>query len=108
MFESSIIFKQKRKHILIDENQLERGILIGRYERCGIFFSAHDEYNPISRVHCLFISINGVIYVIDTASTNGTTVAHESIQQCALSNTSLIVLAESLFISWAVVSHSPY
>ena len=101
--EIKIHFKQNRKHILIDESQLERGILVGRYERCGIFFSSHDEYNPISRVHCLFISINGVMYVIDTASTNGTSVAHKPIQQCALPKASLIILAESLFISWIEV-----
>lgn len=101
--ELKIHFQQKQKHILIDESQLERGVLIGRYERCGIFFSSHDDYNPISRVHCLFISIHGTIYIIDTASTNGTTVAHKPIQQCALDRSSLIILAESLFISWSEV-----
>ena len=101
--ELKIHFQQKQKHILIDEIQLERGVLIGRYERCGIFFSSHDEYNPISRVHCLLISIHGVIYIIDTASTNGTTVAHQPIQQCALTQSTLIILAESLFISWSEV-----
>ena len=98
-----IHFKQEKKHILIDESQLERGILLGRYERCGIFFAEYDEYNPISRVHCLFISINGIIYIIDTASTNGTIVANEPVQQCALPQTSLIILADSLFISWAEI-----
>ena len=101
--ELDIHFQKKKKRILIGAKQLERGVLVGRYDRCGIFFVSDDEYNPISRVHCLFISIDGTKYVIDTASTNGTTVVHEPIQQRILSSTSLVILAESLFISWKEV-----
>lgn len=51
---------------------LQRGVLIGRYDRCVLGwqdeFSADDS---ISRVHLLLILIEGQLYAVDAASTNG-------------------------------------
>ena len=95
-----ILFKHGTKRILLSEEMLERGILIGRYERCGISLDGSTEFNPISRVHCLFITILGTNYVIDTASTNGTVLFHERITQKKLIAKAPIILAETLIMSW--------
>lgn len=95
-----IIFKEGTKRIFLNEEMLERGVLIGRYERCGISLQACVEFNPVSRVHCLLISILGITYIIDTASTNGTNVFHERITQKKLIHRSPIILAETLIMSW--------
>jgi len=47
---------------------LERGLLIGRYDRCGL---TPTEDNRLSRVHLLLLSLDGDTYAIDTASTSG-------------------------------------
>lgn len=58
--------KQKSR---VSAERLEHGVLIGRYERCGIAFS--DRRNNVSRVHLLMVRIAGEIWAIDTASTHG-------------------------------------
>lgn len=48
------------------------GVLLGRYDRCdneGLRALCHER---ISRVHCLLIEVDGTLYVVDAASTNGT------------------------------------
>jgi hypothetical protein len=51
--------------------ELEDGILLGRYPRCV----AHDSINDdgVSRVHALVVARRQRLFVVDTGSTNGTT-----------------------------------
>ena len=95
-----IIFKEGLKRIFFNEEMLERGVLIGRYERCGVSLQACAEFNPVSRVHCLLLYVMGTTYIIDTASTNGTCVFHEHITQKKLIHRAPIILAETLIMSW--------
>lgn len=46
---------------------LERGVLVGRADRCASILTA----SRISRVHVLVIAIDGQVVAVDTGSTNG-------------------------------------
>lgn len=50
--------------------ELERGFILGRYERC----TSQLDDGRVSRVHALVVGRGEQILVIDTASTNGTDV----------------------------------
>jgi hypothetical protein len=47
------------------------GVLLGRYERCDSHGLGALSDGRISRVHCLFVSIDGSMYAVDVASQNG-------------------------------------
>jgi hypothetical protein len=68
--------------------ELERGIVLGRYDRCHTRLS--DE--RVSRVHALLIARGDDVLVIDTASTNGTDVIiGVSITALGILNRSMVV-----------------
>ena len=50
-------------------DQLERGILVGRDDRCSQLGVAEGN---LSRVHLVLLSVDDEVWAIDTASTNGT------------------------------------
>jgi len=50
---------------------LDRGVLLGRYDRCDNADVGALTAERVSRVHALLIRVDGRIWVIDTASTNG-------------------------------------
>jgi pSer/pThr/pTyr-binding forkhead associated (FHA) protein len=93
-------FPKAPQKICLNEEQLERGILIGRYERCGVSLGEYELFRSISRVHCLIISILGKKYIIDTASTNGTKLMMRAINQEELRHKTCITLGGSLEIIW--------
>ena len=79
-------------------DQLERGILVGRDDRCS--HGGVDEGN-LSRVHLVLLSVDDEVWAIDTASTNGTRV-HDGPQfrQLLLSGDTHLVLADALALRW--------
>jgi hypothetical protein len=79
-------------------DQLERGILVGRDDRCS--HGGLDEGN-LSRVHLVLLSVDDEVWAIDTASTNGTRV-HDGPQfrQLLLSGDTELVLADALSVRW--------
>jgi hypothetical protein len=56
----------------LDERTLERGVLIGRNDRCDVLVP--DPF--VSRVHGLIVSVDGAAHLVDTGSSNG--VMHSS------------------------------
>lgn len=54
--------------LTVDAAMLERGVLIGQQERCDVLIP--DTY--VSRVHAVAVNLEGVPYLVDTGSTNGT------------------------------------
>lgn len=54
--------------LTVDAAMLERGVLLGQQERCDVLIP--DSF--VSRVHAVAASIDGVPYLLDTGSTNGT------------------------------------
>jgi hypothetical protein len=80
-------------------DQLERGILIGRDDRCST--GGFDEGN-LSRVHLVLLSVDDEVWAIDTASTNGTRAKDgPSFRQLLLSGEKDLALADSLFLRWS-------
>jgi len=82
-------------------DQLERGILVGRDDRCS--HGGVDEGN-LSRVHLVLLSVEGEVWGIDTASTNGTRVLHsQPFRQIRLSGEVHLMLADTLHLRWTPV-----
>jgi len=79
-------------------DQLERGILVGRDDRCS--HGGLDEGN-LSRVHLALLSVDDEVWAIDTASTNGTRVQDgPQFRQLLLSGETRLVLADALALRW--------
>jgi hypothetical protein len=75
---------------------LERGLFIGRYERCA--FGAEDE--RLSRVHLMLLRDGDHIWAIDTASSNGTSAAGAAIRQLRLDARAELDLADAVLFRW--------
>ena len=84
-------------------DQLERGILVGRDDRCS--HGGVDEGN-LSRVHLVLLSVDDEVWAIDTASTNGTRpLDGPPFRQLLLSGETHLVLADALALRWAPALH---
>lgn len=82
-------------------DQLERGILVGRDDRCS--HGGLEEGN-LSRVHLVLLSVDDEVWAIDTASTNGTKVDNgPPFRQLRLSGEAQLVLADALMLRWQPV-----
>jgi hypothetical protein len=75
---------------------LERGLLVGRYDRCA--FGAEDD--RLSRVHLLLVRDGDACWAVDTASSNGTTVAGVRIRQQRLVAEIDLCLARTITLLW--------
>ena len=85
-------------------DQLERGVLVGRDDRCS--HSGVDEGN-LSRVHLVLLSVDDEVWAIDTASTNGTRVLHgPPFRQLLLSGEAHLILADALHLRWTPAVHA--
>jgi len=85
-------------------DQLERGILVGRDDRCS--HGGADEGN-LSRVHLVLLSVDDEVWAIDTASTNGTRAADGGpFRQILLSGEKELVLADALSLRWTPAMHA--
>jgi len=85
-------------------DQLERGILLGRDDRCS--HGGVDEGN-LSRVHLVLLSVDDEVWAIDTASTNGSRVLQGApFRQLRLSGETHLVLADALSLRWAPALHA--
>lgn len=78
--------------------RLEQGVLLGRYERCGIPLAS--EVSSLSRVHLLLVRMGGDVLAIDTASTNGTWRGPIEVQTTALEDADSLELGEELVVHW--------
>jgi hypothetical protein len=79
-------------------SRLEQGVLLGRYERCGIMLAAGTD---LSRVHLLLVRTGGEVLAIDTASTNGTWRGPVEVHTTALeASDSLELGSNTLLLHW--------
>jgi hypothetical protein len=81
----------------MSREQLARGVLLGRYERCGI---AVESLTTLSRVHLMLIQLGEEVLAIDTASTNGTWRAGRRIGTVTLGDLDALELGKSLQVQW--------
>lgn len=77
---------------------LERGILIGRYERC--LNLGEDELRRLSRVHLLISKIGQDVVAIDTASTFGSIRKSGGFESVVLGDQDELLLADVLLVEW--------
>lgn len=82
----------------VGPHALARGILVGRYERCDLVRSRHDN---LSRVHLLVVQDGDDVLAVDTASTNGTELEGEPMTQAPLRKGSILVLPDQITVTWA-------
>ena len=82
----------------VSDEQLDRGLLFGRYDRCQL---ALDGDDALSRVHLLVVRIEGRIWAIDTASTNGTRHNGIPFDASALATSASLLLARRCVVHWA-------
>lgn len=82
---------------LLSLASLEQGVLVGRYERCGITLS---EATRISRVHLVLVRVGEDVLAIDTASTNGTWRGDVDVETTVLADTDSLELADSVTLHW--------
>jgi|GEM_PF-3365071 len=76
---------------------LDQGVLLGRYDRCGIHLEGADG---ISRVHLLLVRSGEDVLAIDTASTNGTWRGSTRIHTEALRDPDELLLPGDIRIHW--------
>ena len=72
----------REQQIKIGARAAQQGLLLGRYDRCNA--ASVLAHEGISRVHLLFVVIDGVVHAIDTGSTNGSWIARGNDEQEAL------------------------
>ena len=68
---------RRRTHLRVGEAALQRGVVLGRYERCA----GHQafENDLVSRVHAVLIEVDGVVHLVDAGSSNGTSLDGQAI-----------------------------
>ena len=82
----------------VSAEQLARGILVGRYDRCKLRLMDRDS--QISRVHALLVRVGGAVWAIDTGSTNGLSLDGQPISAAPLGPGSRLALTERASIAW--------
>ena len=92
-----LVGKKRQESHRISLERLEQGVLLGRYERCGIPLA---EIHNVSRVHLLLVQLGEELLAIDTASTNGTWQTRTRIETTTLDDVDSLVLGNELQLHW--------
>jgi hypothetical protein len=82
--------------------ELERGVLVGRYDRCDLMASTTWVSQEISRVHLLLLADGADVLAIDTGSTNGCTMEGMAFDVRRLGECADMTLASTLAVRWRV------
>jgi len=82
----------------VSADQLDRGLLFGRYERCQL---AVEGDGWLSRVHLFVVRIDGRLWAIDTASTNGTTRNGAPMRASLLAGPAMLLLGRHCIVHWS-------
>lgn len=86
----------------VSQEDLERGVLIGRYERCQLAGAT----GSLSRVHLVLLLDGGDVWAVDTASLNGTIVEGQRISAIQLDREIELRLPSGMGMRW-VPEHIP-
>ncbi|MFO0588359.1 MAG: FHA domain-containing protein [Polyangiaceae bacterium] len=81
----------------VSADRLARGILVGRYERCGLRIG---PLGRVSRVHVLVVRIGDEVWAIDAASSNGVRRGSKEVSAVVLGSPDQVVLADVLTVGW--------
>lgn len=88
----------------VSAERLGQGLLIGRYERCGL--SLGDIDKNVSRVHLLLVRIGSNVWAIDTGSTNGVRREGKNIEALILQDTDRLEFGSNMTLDWAKLEHA--
>jgi hypothetical protein len=84
----------------VTTTDLDLGVLLGRYGRCDIAADGLPYPDSVSRVHALLLKEGDAVFVIDTASTNGTLVDGLRVPAAPLGVEAVIELGEKNRVLW--------
>jgi hypothetical protein len=101
----SIDIRSPRGHasLMVDEESLHAGVLLGRYERCDNGGLDLLGVRSLSRVHALLLKVDGKLHVIDTASTCGIEVRGRPVRAHAMTAGENVLLGRGAAIRWRPV-----
>ncbi|MBK9259464.1 MAG: FHA domain-containing protein [Polyangiaceae bacterium] len=88
----------------VSAERLEQGLLIGRYERCGLSLGEIDK--NVSRVHLLLVRIGSDVWAIDTGSTNGVRKAGKGVEALILEDHDRLEFGSNMILDWAKLEHA--
>jgi hypothetical protein len=100
--ELRLVSSARRERRSVSAERLEQGVLIGRYERCGVMVA---EDHRISRVHLLLVRIGGEVWAIDTASTNGVRRGESRFNAGVLRDADQLALGADVRLAWRRMPH---
>jgi hypothetical protein len=88
----------------VSAERLGQGLLIGRYERCGLSLGEIDK--NVSRVHLLLVRIGSDVWAIDTGSTNGVRKDGKGIAAVILDDIDRLEFGSNMALDWTKVEHA--
>jgi hypothetical protein len=99
----AISFRSGRTRLVrpVGATALDRGILLGRYDRCHFGPAPSTEDSQVSRVHILLIRDQEDVLAIDTASTNGSRINGEYQKFKVLEEGDEIELGDGMRFLWS-------
>jgi hypothetical protein len=87
-------YREKRA---VSAEALEQGVLVGRYQRCGLRVGGPD---CVSRVHLLLVRIGAELWAIDTASTHGVRRNERALDAGVLGDVDSLSLPGAVTLEW--------
>lgn len=94
------LFLPDRRSVRLSVNALTRGVLIGRYGRCGVDQDLLAADESISRIHLCLVQDPTGLWAVDMASTNGTRVDGDKVRAMRLGRQADLTLARSTRLRW--------
>ena len=94
----TLVYLGRRQHLLIGFSALDKGVLLGRYDRCH-GAEALDEPG-VSRVHATILRRNNRIILADVGSQNGTWIGEKEIRCADITNGATFRLGNYLWATW--------
>ena len=93
--------RSHQEKVSLGPTALRQGVLLGRYERCQLLGHLGPATEQISRVHLLVIQLDGALWAVDTASSNGTCSDGEAVKVVRLQQgTHLELAGEEVSVAW--------
>lgn len=94
------IFLPDRRSVRLSVRALTRGVLIGRYERCGVDLDLLRADESISRIHLCLVQDPTGLWAVDMASTNGSRADGARFRTHRLGRQAVLTLARSTRLRW--------
>ncbi len=88
--------RQGAAEFAVHQEDVRRGLLIGRYERCDLGVDDHT----LSRVHLLIVEHDGDVWAVDAASLNGSSFEHQDVRQVSLGRDAVMFLGSGTRLTW--------